>query len=133
LESWFEGSEVVTVFISRKSSNGRILGGAVRTFWKDRRCPGGRSLAGYRRDSGGPHTANTLNFTWFLVERGTWLARERLIKLCRKNNKRKKMDYDTVMIVGLFLIMVVGLQIQIRNINKRLDKLDGGKDEKCGK
>ena len=41
------------------------------------------------------------------------------------------MSFDLIMIVGLVLIMVIGLQIQIRNINKRLEKLDGGKVEKC--
>jgi hypothetical protein len=43
------------------------------------------------------------------------------------------MSYETVMIIGLILIMVIGLQIQIRNINKRIDKLDGGKSDKCCK
>ena len=43
------------------------------------------------------------------------------------------MSYEIVMIVCLILIMVVGLQIQIRNINKRLEKLTGDKSEKCGK
>jgi hypothetical protein len=40
------------------------------------------------------------------------------------------MNYEIVMIIALVLIMVIGLQIQIRNINKRIDKLAGDKNQK---
>jgi hypothetical protein len=61
-----------------------------------------------------------------------WHGNGYLLGVCKlKGNK--EMSYEIVMVVCLVLIMVIGLQIQIRNINKRLDKLDGNNSDPVGK